>query len=85
VALRNGAPVGALEVTQRRSALQNFVADERWLVQHFENSPVHISVVEELCLASANVTEEDAGGESALSLAQKAGLCRVRQTLLAYA
>jgi len=85
VALRNGAPVGALEVTQRRSALQDFVADERWLVQHFENSPVHISVVEELCLASANVTEEDAKGESALSLAQKAGLCRVRQTLLAYA
>jgi len=85
LALRNGVLVGALEATQRRSALQDFVADERWLVQHFENSPVHMMIVEELCLASANVTEEDAKGESALSLAQKAGLCKVRQTLLAYA
>lgn len=66
---------------------QNFVAgrERRWQTKPFEASIPHMAVLEELCLAGASVSRQDAAGESAISLATAAGLSRVREVLLGFA
>lgn len=82
--IQHGIPLDARD-PEGRTCLHAFVADRRWRTQNFEHSAPHMAILEELCLAGANVSAEDLSGESPMEMATSAGLSRVRETLLAFA
>lgn len=67
-----------------RTCLQNLVDDVRWRTRNFEASEHHMAAVESLCMHGASVTAQDSAGNSALSIADQAGLYRLKELLFSY-
>merc|ERR1712137_609911 len=81
--LQRGIPINLANPNTRRTCLQDYVADPQWAYR-WQQSAVHMAILEELCLAGADVGVEDADGNSAMSIATANGCEMVREVLFAY-
>lgn len=78
-----GIPINLSDPGTGRACLHDYVSEDRWL-SRWENSSVHMQILEELCLASADVSNEDIDGKSAISIATENGCDKVRAILYTY-
>merc|ERR1712187_916187 len=81
--LKRGIPVNLASPSTRRTCLHDYLSDERWATR-FQQSSVHMEILEELCLAGADVACEDVDGNSAMSIAAGNGYEKVRGVLMSY-
>lgn len=84
LALDRNVPVDAVEPEKQQTCLHLYVGHKNWKRKQFEDSAVHMNVLELLCDRGAGVSVEDSDGRSAMSMAAESGLARVRQVLFAY-
>lgn len=82
--LQRDIPVNLADPKTGRTCLHDYVSDSRWACR-WQKSSTHMEILEELCLAGANVSCEDIEGNSAMSIASAGGCDKVRAVLYAYA
>lgn len=80
--LRKGLSVDVIDDKKGYTCLQGFVGcDTEWHSEHYQESPAHLSFLEQLCRHGASPTAKNRHGISALSIAADSGLDCVRSIL----
>lgn len=82
--LQRGVPVDCSDTISRWTCIQDYLSRKHW-ADRWQQSVVHMAILEELCLAGADIVAENAGCESAMSIAAKNGCSKVREVLLSFA